>query len=123
MRGSYLPSQPRNLVIIEAGTAESGSPVNILRSADRALRRGLAEPDLEGGTTIAISLILLAMETARAVGGWGHPVVDIQAAMLQLKRSALEIAKVARGRAAVISRELIKAADETLQNLGDDDVR
>lgn len=106
------------LVVINLGTAHR-TPLNFLKNADKALSRGLADGNLEGGTSIAIALVLLACQTAQILGTWADPVQDIEAAFLQAKQTCLEIAKVARGRAAEINRGILSAADESLRLLGD----
>jgi len=120
--GSFKMPQPKGAprqVVINLGSIASRTPLNIFRNANEALRRGLAEPDLEGGVTIAIGLVLLGLETASRLGGWAAPIGDIRLSFLQLRGSCLGISRIARGRTANINSEILKACEDTLQILGD----
>jgi hypothetical protein len=75
---------------------------------------------LDAGASVAIMLVTLAVETARALGGWGHPVVDIRAALLDVKDSALRCVTVAQGQTAELTSDIAKTAEECIRLLDED---
>jgi hypothetical protein len=107
-------------LVIELGPPSTQTPLHFLKYAARALRRGLAESELQAGASAAVTLFILALESAQALGNWGDAINDVRSAIEDLRQTSLGISKIARGRAAEMIRDIIWAVDATLPKLVDD---